>query len=137
MPVEPAQPRRVFLRHLADQAGAVGLVERRPQRQQLVERQPQRVEVGPGVARALKPLRRHVPQRADDVAGVRQVLGAGRLGQPEVGHPDVALAIQEQVRRLDVAVEDALAVGMRERLGHLDPDPRHTLCEPPVGLGER
>ncbi len=33
------------------------------------------------------------------------------------------------IRRLDVAVQDALLVGVLERLGNLDPDSRHT---PPV-----
>ena len=84
----------------------------------------------------VEPLGGHVPHRADDVAGVRQVVGADRLGQAEVGHPDVAVAVQQQVRRLDVAVQDALAVGVGQRLGHLDADPRHALGKPAVGLRE-
>ncbi len=40
-PVQLPQPRWVFLRHPPDQAGAVLLLERRPQRQQLVQRQTQ------------------------------------------------------------------------------------------------
>ena len=98
-------------------------LERRPQRHQLVERQAQAVHVGPRVALPREPLRGHVADGAQDVAGVRQVVGLGRLGQAEVGHPDVAVVVQQEVRRLDVAVEDALAVGVLQRLGHLDADP--------------
>ena len=42
------------------------------------------------------------------------------LGQAEVGHPGDAPGVHQDVRRLDVAVEDALAVGVGQRLGHLD-----------------
>ena len=42
------------------------------------------------------------------------------LGQAEVGDPDAALGVEQQVRRLDVAVDDPLAVGVGQRLGHLD-----------------
>ena len=52
------------------------------------------------------------------------------LGQAEVGHPDGAAGVQQQVRRLDVAVEDALLVGVLQRLGHLHADLGHAL---PVG----
>ena len=58
------------------------------------------------------------PVRVELVA----VLG---LGQAEVGDPDLALGVEQQVGRLDVAVEDALLMSVFERLGHLDADPRH------------
>ena len=48
-PVELARPRRLVVRDPLDQLVAVGVVERRPQRQQLVERQAQAVDVAAGV----------------------------------------------------------------------------------------
>ena len=33
------------------------------------------------------------------------------LGQPEVSDPDYAVAVEQEVRRLDVAVDDAAGVG--------------------------
>ena len=56
----------------------------------------------------MEPLRGHVADRADDVAGVRQVVALDRLGQPEVGDPDGALSVEQKVGGLDVAVEDTL-----------------------------
>ncbi len=68
---------------------------------------------------------------------MRQVVGLGRLGQPEVGHPDVAVVVQQQVRRLDVAVQDALAIGVFQGLGDLDADAGDAAVELPVGVGRR
>ena len=93
--------------------------------QQLVQGQPQRVDVGTGVAAALEPLGGHVADRAHDVAGAGQVAVAGDLGQAEVGDPDRAVGVEQEVRRLDVAVQDAVLVGVVEGLGDLKPDPRH------------
>jgi hypothetical protein len=42
-------------------------------------------------------------------------------GHAEVGHPDPALLVEEQVRRLDVAVHQAASVRVGEALGHLGP----------------
>jgi hypothetical protein len=81
-----------------------------------------------------EPLRRHVADRAHDVAGLRQVVGVRGLGQAEVGHPHVAVVVQQQVARLDVAVEDALAVGILQCLGGLDADVGHAAVIPAVGV---
>ena len=48
----------------------------------------------------------------------------GVVGQAEVGDPDGPLVVEQQVRRLDVAVDDPLGMGVGQRLGDLDADPR-------------
>ena len=48
-----------------------------------------------------------------------------QLGEPEVEHLGVAVASDEDVRRLDVAVHDPLGVGRRQSLGDLAADPEH------------
>ena len=61
-------------------------------------------------------------QRAENIARVRQVLLIVRLGEAEVGHPDRAGGIQQQVGRLDVAVLDPLSMGILQGVGHLCAD---------------
>ncbi len=99
-------------RHLFDQPMPVGLVEPRLHGEQFVQRQAQRIDVAAGVGFPVELLRCHVAERAEDVAGVRQVLLVCRLGEAEVGHPHTAPSVEEQVGRLDVAVDDPLAVGI-------------------------
>ena len=65
-------------------------------------------------------LRAHVAERAEDVAGHGEVGPVWVIGQPEVGDPEVPAGIDHQVRRLDVAVDDAHLVGMFQGLGRLD-----------------
>jgi hypothetical protein len=96
--------------------------EGRLERQELVERRAERVDVGAVVHR--RPLRErllgtHVPVGAEDLAGHRQVAVAQRVREPEVGDPQLAEAVDEQVPRLDVAVDDAELVGVVERLRRL------------------
>ena len=99
------------------------------QRQQLVQRGAQRVDVGAVVDRhalGQRLLRTHVTQRPHQVARHRQAgLAVLHVGQPEVGHPHAAATVQQQVARLDVAVDDAHLVGVVQRLRRLDAQLRH------------
>ncbi len=55
------------------------------------------------------------------------------LGQAEVGDPDVAGDVEQEVGRLDVAVQDPLLVGVGQGLGDLDADPGHRAVELRLG----
>ncbi len=66
-----------------------------------------------------------------------QVVGVGRLGQAEVGHPHVAVVVQKQVRWLDVAVENALTIGVFQGLGDLDADTGDAAVKLAVRIGRR
>ncbi len=68
-------------------------------------------------------------RRPDGAAALRRLV-AGQSGEAEVEHLDVVAVGDEEVGRLDVAVNDAAAVGGVERLGDLprevdDPRRRH------------
>ena len=70
-------------------------------------------------------LRRHVLRRAGDRPGLGQAGVVGRPGQPEVGHLDPLDAVlQQDVRRLDVPVDQPLGVRRRQPGRRLHPDPQ-------------
>jgi hypothetical protein len=111
----------------AGERGArVGLgAERRPAAQRLVQHDAERVHVGRRPHRpALHLLGRQVLRGAEHrpLSGV--VLA--RLGDAEVGDHHAAVAAQQDVRRLDVAVDDARMVGRGQRVCGLSDD-RHGL----------
>src|SRR5581483_2339143 len=64
----------------------------------------------------------HVPRGAEEGAAAGQGRVVGVAGQAEVGDPDDALVVEEQVGRLDVAVDDAAGVGVGEAVGGLGAD---------------
>src|SRR5262249_22035161 len=70
----------------------------------------------------------------DHVPGLRQVVAVGRLGQAEIRDPDGTMRVQQQIGRLDVAVQRALAVSVGQRLGDLDADASHALPVLPARL---
>ena len=96
--------------------------------ERLVEHEAERVEVrGRGRAAALGLLGRHVGERADDVAGRGQRVVAGDAGDAEVGQlGDDARRLgrlgDQDVAGLDVAVDDAARVRVRERVAQRDAD---------------
>ena len=87
--------------------------------QQFVGDDADRIEVGMRVDfGAEKLFGRHVMRRAEHVADLRQV---GRLDarDAEVADLDAAVAVDEDIRRLDVAVHDAFGVGMADAVEQL------------------
>ncbi len=64
-------------------------------------------------------------------------LSVGRLGEAEVGDPDVAVNVEQEVGRLDVAVKDTLAVGVIQCDGGFDADAGDATVELAVGVGGR
>ena len=90
-------------------------VERRLAGQELVEDDSERVEVGARIDLAsLGLLGREVLRRPDDRARLGHLARAG-AGDPEVRHLHAALAVDEDVVRLDVAVHDPVPVREAQR----------------------
>ena len=52
-----------------------------------------------------------------------EIVSLDELGQAEIGHPDVAVGVEQEVGGLDVAVDDVLAMGIIERIGDLGSQP--------------
>ena len=113
---------RVAHQHLAHRAAGV----RRVPGQHLVHHAGEAVQVAAPVeiVRADRLFGAHVHRRAerDPRLRDRRVLGrALHPRDPEIGH-DGDAALEEDVLRLDVAVDDPLVVRPLERAGHLDAD---------------
>ena len=114
--------RRVVQVHAGD-LGHVGAVERGQPGQHLVHHDAQRVDVRAGVDRlAADLLGRHVSGAADDRPGARDPGPVGAGGDAEVGDLGVTVAVDEDVLRFDVAVDDARQMRGRQTLGDLPRD---------------
>ncbi len=107
---------------LAEQLVAVVAVEGGVEGHQLVEGGPEAVDVGPGVE--LPPpfglFWTQVPEGADNVAGLRQVASVHEVSEAEVGDPQVSRRFEQEVCRLDIAVDDPQAVGMGQGIRRLN-----------------
>jgi hypothetical protein len=94
-------------------------LEWRPAGQQLVQHRPQAVHVRRRrqlLASAGRLLRRHVRRRADDGPRLRLARAStDALGQAEVGDVRLAVFVEQDVGRLQVAVQDAALVRVVHR----------------------
>jgi len=119
----------VLLQQFQQRPGGKG----RPPAQRLIDHQPQAVLVAEwGYIFVKRLLRRYVLRRAGEQFQ-RERCAAFRLeqfGDAEVGQIGVAVVIEQDVGRLHVAVDDAVAVGQRERGGHLIQQAAHPLRRP-------
>ena len=84
-----------------------------------------RLYTSPRIGLAAEALRRHVAQRADQIARRRQVCLLDELGDAEIRHPYRPLFVQQQIRRFDVTVQHSLSMGIRQRVGDLEADVGH------------
>ncbi len=115
------QGRRLFTQHLGHDGLHVAAQKRRIAGQHFVRDRTQRVEVAAGVDGALahRLLGAHVLRRAEAQSSLRHALAGGALHSErdtEVGD-ECAAIVQENVLRLDVAMNDVLAMCAIERTG--------------------
>ena len=118
-----AQPLGLLGHHGGDHRLNRGSGVRRLARQHLVEQAAEAVDIGPGVEAAFAGglLRAHVARGAEGEAGLRHPVAAGVAhGQrdAEVGDQRRPV-VQQDVLRLDVAVDHAVAVGVVQRRADL------------------
>lgn len=122
-PVDLAQRRWRDVQDLVDHGLFRLSSECRAPGRQLVENETQSVHVAPLVEVSFQSLGRHVPESSDDIALLGKALVTLDLAQPEVRETRGSSPIQEDVGWLDVSMEDALGVGIREGLGEPMCDP--------------
>ena len=120
------EPRRhrIILNHLPDRVERRVALEWRPAREQLVQDRAEAIDVRgrADVAAALRLLGRHITGRAEDGASAGAFpIAVEPLGQAEVGDVRFILAVEQNVRRLQVAMDDPMPVGMMDGPGDAAP----------------
>ena len=118
-----AHGRRKLVQLAAHQVDRVRRLEREPPRQHPVQDHAERVDVARGRgALAGGLLRGHVRGRSDQRAGLGQRVHSRHPGDAEVGDLRAALLVEEDVGRLQVAVNEPVPVRVREPGGDLRRD---------------
>jgi hypothetical protein len=115
--------RRGLVQLAAEQVDRARRLEREPPGKHPVENHPERVDVARrrgGLSRRL--LRRHVRGRPDQRAGLGERVHAGHSRDPEVRDLGSAFLVEEDVGRLEVAMDQAAVVRVRETGGDLARD---------------
>ena len=118
---QPARRHWLAVPHLLQRVQGGIAPERRPTGQQFVQDRAERIDIGrhaglSDVARRL--LGCHIARRADQRLGLGQATApADELGEPEIGDLGHPILREEDVRRLEVSVENATLVGMVHRPG--------------------
>jgi hypothetical protein len=143
--LERVHPGRRLLEVSSDQQPGPGMDERGPSAQHLEEDAPERIYVGApvdrGGPRSRRLLRGHVKRRAQHHAGHRAVQGVGRraeLGDAKINdlHRSSGAGQQEDVVRLQIAVDDSLAVRRRDGVCHPEQDGRRFRVRQPASRVE-
>mmetsp|Transcript_75710 Transcript_75710/g.202622 ORF Transcript_75710/g.202622 Transcript_75710/m.202622 type:complete len:428 (+) Transcript_75710:366-1649(+) len=117
---EPRRQRQLLAQNVVVQHLAVVVVEGVLPRAHLPRQRAQRPPVDLGaVRRLLQLLGRHVELRPGPRLGADAAALVADLGAAEVRHDEVALAVDEQVLGLEVAVHDAARVQLPQRQRHL------------------
>jgi hypothetical protein len=131
--VQPARRGRITHEPRAADHEGIVVAEGRRARQQLVEDGADAVDVGAGAAGSAQDLlRRDIARRADRRRSPRQpeARRRGHVREAEVDEADRAVGTQDDVRGLDVVVNDAAAVDVIERGAHAAADGQR------LGLGQ-
>jgi hypothetical protein len=115
---------RRFLELAAKDFDGARRFERKPPRQHPVEDDPERVDVGRRRHLfALRLLGRHVRGRSHQGARIGERIGAGHAGDTEVGDLGATLLVEDDVRRLQVTMDQAPVMRVCKAGSDLSRDP--------------
>ena len=106
--------RWVVVEHLPQQRLSIAALKCDRLRREFIESHAQRINIATQVGHAIPAglLGAHVAQGADHVAGDGERIAAADVREPEVGDVDRAVRIEQQIGRLNIAVNDAELVRM-------------------------